>query len=192
MLMEVMGLHLPGSAFITPGTPLRDALTAAAAHRAVAISQQGGDYMPIGHIVDEKSIVNAIAALHATGGSTNHTLHLVAIARAAGIVIDWNDFDEMSKVVPLLTRIYPNGDADVNHFQAAGGPGFVIRELLDAGLAHDDVNTILGRGLRNHCKEPFLGEDGKVVFRDAAAVSGDENVLRPATNRSTTTAAWCW
>ncbi|MGF6179612.1 phosphogluconate dehydratase [Massilia sp. UYP32] len=182
MLMEVMGLHLPGSAFITPGTPLRDALTAAAAQRAVAISQQGGDYMPIGHIVDEKSIVNAIAALHATGGSTNHTLHLVAIARAAGIVIDWNDFDEMSKVVPLLTRIYPNGDADVNHFQAAGGPGFVIRELLDAGLAHEDVNTILGRGLRNHCKEPFLGEDGKVVFRDAAPVSGDENVLRPATN----------
>ncbi|MDY0962601.1 phosphogluconate dehydratase [Massilia sp. CFBP9026] len=182
MLMEVMGLHLPGSAFITPGTPLRDALTAAAAHRAVAISQQGGDYMPIGHIVDEKSIVNAIAALHATGGSTNHTLHLVAIARAAGIVIDWNDFDEMSKVVPLLTRIYPNGDADVNHFQAAGGPGFVIRELLDAGLAHDDVNTILGHGLRNHCKEPFLGEDGKVVFRDATPVSGDENVLRPATN----------
>ncbi|RNF29936.1 phosphogluconate dehydratase [Massilia aurea] len=182
MLMEVMGLHLPGSAFITPGTPLRDALTAAAAHRAVAISQQGGDYMPIGHIVDEKSIVNAIAALHATGGSTNHTLHLVAIARAAGIVIDWNDFDEMSKVVPLLTRIYPNGDADVNHFQAAGGPGFVIRELLDAGLAHDDVNTILGHGLRNHCKEPFLGEDGKVVFRDATPVSGDENVLRPAAN----------
>lgn len=182
MLMEVMGLHLPGSAFITPGTPLRDALTAAAAHRAVAISQQGGDYMPIGHIVDEKSIVNAIAALHATGGSTNHTLHLVAIARAAGIVIDWNDFDEMSKVVPLLTRIYPNGDADVNHFQAAGGPGFVIRELLDAGLAHDDVNTILGHGLRNHCKEPFLGDDGKVVFRDATPVSGDENVLRPATN----------
>lgn len=182
MLMEVMGLHLPGSAFITPGTPLRDALTAAAAQRAVAISQQGGDYIPIGHIVDERSIVNAIAALHATGGSTNHTLHLVAIARAAGIVIDWNDFDEMSKVVPLLTRIYPNGDADVNHFQAAGGPGFVIRELLDAGLAHEDVNTILGRGLRNHCKEPFLGEDGKVVFRDAAPVSGDENVLRPATN----------
>ena len=182
MLMEVMGLHLPGSAFITPGTPLRDALTAAAAQRAVAISQQGGDYMPIGHIVDEKSIVNAIAALHATGGSTNHTLHLVAIARAAGIVIDWNDFDEMSKVVPLLTRIYPNGDADVNHFQAAGGPGFVIRELLDAGLAHEDVNTILGHGLRNHCKEPFLDQDGKVVFRDATPVSGDENVLRPATN----------
>jgi len=182
MLMEVMGLHLPGSAFITPGTPLRDALTAAAARQAVAISQQGGQYMPVGRVVDEKSIVNAIAALHATGGSTNHTLHLVAIARAAGIVIDWNDFDELSKVVPLLTRIYPNGEADVNHFQAAGGPGYVIRELLDAGLAHDDVNTVLGHGLRNHCKEPFLGEDGKAVFRDATPSSGDENVLRPYTN----------
>ena len=182
MLMEMMGLHLPGAAFITPGTPLRDALTAAASHQAVAISQQGGSYMPIGHIVDEKSIVNAIVALHATGGSTNHTLHLVAIARAAGIVIDWNDFDELSKVVPSLTKIYPNGEADVNHFQAAGGPGFVIRELLDAGLAHEDVNTILGRGLRNHCKEPFLGENGKVVWRDLPQQSGDESVLRPATN----------
>jgi phosphogluconate dehydratase len=181
MLMEMMGLHLPGAAFVPPGTPLRDALTRAAAHQAVSISQQGGNYMPVGHIVDEKSIVNAIAALHATGGSTNHTLHLVAMARAAGIVIDWNDFDELSKVVPLLTRIYPNGDADVNHFQAAGGPGFVIRELLDAGLAHEDVNTILGRGLRAHCKEPFLDGD-KVVWRDLPAQSGDENVLRLASN----------
>jgi phosphogluconate dehydratase len=181
MLMEMMGLHLPGAAFVTPGTPLRDALTRASAQHAVSISQQGGNYMPVGHVVDEKSIVNAIAALHATGGSTNHTLHLVAIARAAGIVIDWNDFDELSKVVPLLTRIYPNGDADVNHFQAAGGPGFVIRELLDAGLAHDDVNTILGRGLRAHCKEPFLDGD-KVVWRDLPAQSGDESVLRPASN----------
>jgi phosphogluconate dehydratase len=181
MLMEMMGLHLPGSAFITPGTPLRDALTRAAAQQAVKISQQGGEYMPIGHIVDEKSIVNAIAALHATGGSTNHTLHLVAIARAAGIVIDWDDFDELSKVVPSLTRIYPNGDADVNYFQAAGGPGFVIRELLDAGLAHEDVNTILGRGLRAHCKEPFL-DGGKVVWRDVPAQSGDESVLRPASH----------
>ncbi len=146
----------------------------------MAISQQGGTYMPVGRIVDEKCIVNAIVALLATGGSTNHTLHLVAIARAAGIVIDWDDFDELSKVVPLLTRIYPNGDADVNHFQAAGGPGFVIRELLDAGLAHEDVNTMLGHGLRAHCKEPFLGEDGKTVWRDAPAQSGDEAVLRPA------------
>ncbi len=182
MLMEMMGLHLPGAAFIPPGTPLRDALTAAAARQAVHISQQGGHYTPVGHIVDEKSIVNAIAALHATGGSTNHTLHLIAIARAAGIVIDWNDFDELSKVVPLLTRIYPNGDADVNHFQAAGGPGFVIRELLDAGLVHEDVNTVLGRGLRAHCKEPFLGEDGKVVWRDLPAQSGDDSVLRTASN----------
>jgi len=182
MLMEMMGLHLPGAAFITPGTPLRDALTRAASHQAVAISQQGSNYMPIGRIVDEKSIVNAIVALHATGGSTNHTLHLVAMARAAGIVIDWNDFDELSKVVPSLTRIYPNGEADVNHFQAAGGPGFVIRELLDAGLAHEDVNTILGHGLRAHCKEPFLGNDGNVIWRDLPALSGDDAVLRPASN----------
>ncbi len=182
MLMEVMGLHLPGAAFITPGTPLRDALTAAATRQAVAMSQQGGNYMPIGRIVDEKSIVNAIVALHATGGSTNHTLHLVAIARAAGIVIDWNDFDELSKVVPMLTRIYPNGEADVNHFQAAGGPGFVIRELLDAGLAHEDVNTVLGHGLRAHCKEPFLGEDGQVFWRDVPAQSGDDSVLRTVAN----------
>jgi phosphogluconate dehydratase len=181
MLMEMMGLHLPGAAFITPGTPLRDALTAEAARHAVKISQQGGDYRPIGHIVDEKSIVNAIVALHATGGSTNHTLHIIAIARAAGIVVDWNDFDELSKVVPSLTRIYPNGEADVNYFQAAGGPGFVIRELLDAGLAHEDVNTILGRGLRAHCKEPFL-EGGQVVWKDVPAKSGDETVLRGASN----------
>jgi phosphogluconate dehydratase len=181
MLMEMMGLHLPGAAFITPGTPLRDALTRAAAQRAVKISQQGGEYMPIGHIVDEKSIVNAIASLHATGGSTNHTMHLIAIARAAGIVVDWNDFDELSKVVPLLARVYPNGDADVNHFQAAGGPTFVIRELLDAGLAHDDVNTILGRGLRAHCKEPFLDGD-RVVWKDLPEQSGDEAVLRKHTN----------
>ncbi|TQK07584.1 6-phosphogluconate dehydratase [Herbaspirillum sp. SJZ107] len=182
MLMEMMGLHLPNAAFITPGTPLRDALTRAAAQHAVKISQQGGNYMPIGHIVDEKSIVNAIASLHATGGSTNHTMHLIAIARAAGIVIDWNDFDELSKVVPLLARVYPNGDADVNHFQAAGGPAFVIRELLDGGFAHDDVNTILGHGLRNHCKEPFLDENDNVVWKDLPEQSGDEAVLRKYTN----------
>jgi phosphogluconate dehydratase len=181
MLMEMMGLHMPGAAFITPGTPLRDALTAAASQQAVTISQPGGNYMPLAQVVDEKSIVNAVAALLATGGSTNHTLHLVAIARAAGIVIDWDDFNELSGVVPLLARIYPNGDADVNHFQAAGGPGFVIRELLDAGLAHEDVNTILGHGLRAHCKEPFL-DGGKVVWRDLPAHSGDESVLRPASN----------
>ncbi|MES2259124.1 MAG: phosphogluconate dehydratase [Pseudomonadota bacterium] len=179
MLMEVMGLHLPGAAFITPGTQLRDALTAAAARRAAQITDQGKEYIPVGHVVDEKSIVNAVVGLLATGGSTNHTLHLVAIAKAAGIVIDWNDFDELSNVVPLLTRIYPNGDADVNHFHAAGGTGFVIRELLDAGLLHDDVTTILGKGLRRHCTEPFLSEDGKgVTWKDAPLESGDEAVLR--------------
>ena len=179
MLMEVMGLHLPGAAFITPNTPLRDELTKAAAKRAAVISDQGSEYLPVGHVVDEKSIINAIVALLTTGGSTNHTLHLVAIAKAAGIVIDWNDFDELSKVVPLLCRIYPNGEADVNHFHAAGGTGFVIRELLDAGLLHDDVTTILGKGLRAHCAEPFLGEnDQGVVWKDSPLESADDKVLR--------------
>ena len=179
MLMEIMGLHLPGAAFITPGTPLRDALTAAAARRAVEISQQGGNYTPVGHVVDEKCIVNAVVGLLATGGSTNHTLHLVAIAKAAGVVIDWDDFNELSAVVPMLTRIYPNGDADVNHFQAAGGPGFVIRELLDAGMLHDDVTTVLGKGLRAHCAEPFIDGD-TVYWKPVPAVSGDDAVLRTA------------
>jgi phosphogluconate dehydratase len=181
LLMEVMGLHLPGAAFITPNTPLRDALTAAAAQRAVAIAAQGEAFMPVGHIVDEKVMVNAIVGLLASGGSTNHTLHLVAIAKAAGIVIDWDDFNVLSSVVPMLTRIYPNGDADVNHFHAAGGTGFLMRELLDAGLLHEDVNTILGHGLRAHCAEPFL-QDGQVIWQAAPAVSGDETVLRPASN----------
>jgi phosphogluconate dehydratase len=179
MLMEVMGLHLPGAAFITPGTPLRDALTAAAAQRAVTIAATGITYIPVGHVVDEKNIVNAIVALLATGGSTNHTLHLVAIAKAAGIVIDWDDFNDLSGVVPLLTRIYPNGDADINHFHAAGGTGFLIRELLDAGLLHEDVTTILGKGLRAHCAEPFL-EGDNVVWKGAPDVSADAAVLRPS------------
>src|SRR3981081_4552827 len=179
MLMEVMGLHLPGTAFITPNTPLRDALTAAAARRAVEISEPGVTYTPVGHVVDEKSIVNAIVALLATGGSTNHTLHLVAIAKAAGIVIDWDDFSKLSAVVPSITRIYPNGDADINHFHAAGGTGFVIRELLDAGLLHDDVTTVLGQGLRAYGAEPFL-QDQAVVWRPAPQNSADEKVLRSA------------
>jgi phosphogluconate dehydratase len=178
MLMEVMGLHLPGAAFINPNTPLREALTAAAARRAVEITDQGENYLPVGRVVDEKAIVNAIVALLTTGGSTNHTLHLVAIARAAGIVIDWDDFDQLSSAVPLLARIYPNGDADVNHFHAAGGTGFVIRELLDAGLLHEDVTTVLGQGLRAHCCEPFL-QQGSAVWKDAPAVSADLAVLRP-------------
>jgi phosphogluconate dehydratase len=155
-------------------------LTAAAARRAVEISGQGRTYTPVGHVVDEKTIVNAIAALLATGGSTNHTLHLVAIAKAAGIVIDWDDFSRLSAVVPMLARIYPNGDADVNHFHAAGGSGFVIRELLDAGLLHEDVTTVLGKGLRAHCAEPFLQGDETVVWRPVPQISGDENVLRTA------------
>ncbi|HJU70416.1 MAG TPA: phosphogluconate dehydratase [Paucimonas sp.] len=178
MLMEVMGLHLPGAAFIPPNTPLRDALTAAGARRAAEITALGEHYLPVGRVVDEKSIVNAIIALLATGGSTNHTLHLVAIAKAAGIVIDWNDFDALSAVVPLVTRIYPNGDADVNHFHAAGGVGFVLRELLDAGLLHEDVTTVLGHGLRAHCAEPFLQGEA-VAWRAVPPASADLDVLRP-------------
>lgn len=178
LLMEAMGLHLPGSAFIMPGTPLRDALTAAAARRAVELGASGADWIPVGHVVDEKAIVNAVVMLLATGGSTNHTLHLVAIAKAAGIALDWNDFSMLSGVVPQLTRIYPNGNADINHFQAAGGPGFVIRELLDAGVLHDDVTTVLGKGLRAHCREPFLEQD-RLVWKPASDKSGDETVLRP-------------
>lgn len=179
MLMEVMGLHMPGAAFITPDTPLRDALTAASARRAVEISSLSESYTPVGKVVDEKSIVNAIVALLATGGSTNHTLHLVAMAKAAGIVIDWDDFSTLSGVVPMVARIYPNGDADINHFHAAGGVGFVMRELLDAGLLHDDVTTVLGKGLRAHCCEPHLDDSG-VVWKESPAVSGDDSVVRPA------------
>jgi phosphogluconate dehydratase len=178
LLMEVMGLHLPGAAFITPNTPLRDALTAAAARRALEISV-GAEYTPVGRVVDEKAMVNAVVALLATGGSTNHTMHLVAIARAAGIVLDWDDFNRLSGVAPLLARIYPNGDADVNHFHVAGGTAFVMRELLDAGLLHEDVTTILGKGLRAHCTEPFLEEE-RVVWRKVPAQSGDLNVVRTA------------
>ena len=178
MLMEVMGLHLPGSAFVNPGTPLRDALTAAAARRVATLTALGGEYTPIGELVDERSIVNALIGLLATGGSTNHTLHLVAIARAAGITIDWTDFDELSRVTPLLTRMYPNGDADVNHFHAAGGMGLLIRELLDAGLLHEDVRTVAGPGLRRYTEEPWL-DQGRLAWRPAPAEPGDTGVLRP-------------
>ena len=176
MLMEVMGLHLPGSAFVHPNTPLREALTRAAAVRA---AQLAGGKVGIGQMIDEKAIVNAIVGLLATGGSTNHTLHLVAIARAAGILINWGDFDALSGVVPLLAKVYPNGDADVNHFHAAGGLGFLIRELLDAGLLHDDVFTVLGHGLRAHTQEPTL-QDGELRWRDAPQHSLDPKVLRAA------------
>jgi phosphogluconate dehydratase len=178
MLMEMMGLHLPGAAFVHPNTPLRDALTKAAARRAAAIRQGGQDHAPMSRVVDEKAVVNGIAGLLATGGSTNHTLHLVAIAKAAGIEINWDDFADLSAVTPLLARVYPNGSADVNHFQAAGGMAFVTRQLLDAGLAHADVLTVAGPGLRAYQSEPFL-DGGGVVWREGAAASLDREVLRP-------------
>ncbi len=180
LLMEVMGLHLPGAAFITPNTPLRDALTGAATRRVVEITSLGNAYTPLAKVVDERAIVNAIIGLLATGGSTNHTIHLVAIARAAGIIINWDDFDALSAVVPLLARIYPNGSADVNHFHAAGGAGFVIRELLAAGLLHGDVLTVAGQSLSHYTEEPKL-EGDKVIWNAAPAVSGDDGVLRTAT-----------
>jgi len=179
MLMEVMGLHLPGAAFVHPGTPLRDALTQAAARRAARITALGDEYLPVGRIVDERAIVNAIVGLLATGGSTNHTLHLVAVARAAGIALDWDDFGDLSAVVPLLASIYPNGQADVNHFHAAGGMGFLIGELLDAGLLHGDALTVVGEGLARYREEPAL-DGGALVWRPAPEHSGDERVLRPA------------
>ncbi|CAB3761244.1 phosphogluconate dehydratase [Burkholderia sp. MSh2] len=177
MLMELMGLHLPGSAFVHPHTPLRTALTAEAARRVLDLTVERGRYTPIGHVVDEKAIVNGIVALLATGGSTNHTLHLVAIARAAGVLIDWNDFDELSAVVPLLAKIYPNGKADVNHFHAAGGVAFLVRNLLEGGLLHEDVTTVAGPGLAHYTKEPKL-IDGKLTWVDGAAESHDPKVLR--------------
>jgi phosphogluconate dehydratase len=181
MLMEVMGLHIPGSAFVNPNTPMRDLLTAAATRRAAKITSLGDEYLPLAFVVSEETIVNAIVGLLATGGSTNHTLHLVAMARAAGITIDWNDFSELSDTVPLLARIYPNGSADVNHFHAAGGMGFLIRELLQAGLMHEDVQTVAGQGLRAYTQEPWLSPEG-LAWRDAPAESGDTTVLRPASN----------
>jgi phosphogluconate dehydratase len=176
MLMEFMGLHVPGASFIPPDTPLRDRLTEEATHRAAAISQIGETYTPLAEVLDEKAMVNAIVGLLATGGSTNHTLHLPAIARAAGIIINWQDFDDLSKIVPLLTRVYPNGQADVNHFHAAGGIGFVISALLKAGLLHDDVTTIYGQGLSAYASEPML-QDDELVWRPAPDSSGDSDIV---------------
>ena len=182
-LMEIMGLHMPGSAFVHPDSGLRDALTAAAAQRALALTPQGGErggeYTPLAKIVDERAIVNAMVGLLATGGSTNHTIHLVAMARAAGIVIDWNDFDRLSAVTPLLARVYPNGSADVNHFHAAGGVSYVIAQLLEAGLLHEDVHTVAGRGLARYTQEPVM-VDGVLRWREGPATSGDTAVLAPA------------
>jgi phosphogluconate dehydratase len=175
MLMETMGVHLPGSAFVTPGTDLRDALTKAAAQQALKLE------FGLGEVIDEKAIVNGVVGLMATGGSTNHTLHIVAMARAAGIIIDWDDFTAISSVTPLLARIYPNGSADVNHFHASGGMGFLMRELMDAGLLNEDVKTATGGSLRAYAQEPWLANSG-LAWRDAPAKSLDEDVLRPASN----------
>ncbi len=178
MMLEMMGLHMPGAAFIPPNTPLRSALTRAAVHRLAEIGHGGADYRPMGLVVDEKAVVNACVGLLATGGSTNHAIHLPAMARAAGIRIDWQDIDELSSVVPLIARVYPNGAGDVNHFHAAGGMGYVVRELLDAGLAHGDVLTVAGDGLAAYAEEPWL--DGEsLAYRPAPAASHDEAMLRP-------------
>jgi len=178
MMMEVMGLHIPGSAFINPGTKLRTELTRAAVHRLSKIGWDGDDYRPLGLCVDEKAIVNACVGLLATGGSTNHVLHIPAIARAAGIIIDWEDLDQLSSAVPLIARVYPNGSGDVNHFHAAGGIGYVIRELIQDGLLHRDIMTVAGDDLADYGREPIL-EDDKLVWRDAPAVTADDTMLRP-------------
>ncbi|MFN3860138.1 MAG: phosphogluconate dehydratase [Roseateles sp.] len=183
MLLEAMGLHVPGSAFVHPHDELRTALTREAVATALRISGRmpGQAAKPIGHVVDERCIVNAMVALLATGGSTNHLIHWVAVARSAGILIDWTDFSDLSAVVPLLARVYPNGSADVNQFQAAGGPGFVIRELLDAGLMHEDVINVGGDSLRSYAFVPrAVGQGGEVVREPVPLASGDESVLRTA------------
>ncbi|MBB2818828.1 UNVERIFIED_ORG: phosphogluconate dehydratase [Rhizobium esperanzae] len=177
MLMEIMGFHMPGSSFINPGTPLREALTREAAKRALAITALGNEFTPAGEMIDERSIVNGVVGLHATGGSTNHTLHLVAMARAAGIQLTWQDIAELSEIVPLLARVYPNGLADVNHFQAAGGMGFLIKELLKHGLVHDDVRTVFGQGLQAYTVDARLGENRGVLREPSPEKSHDPKVL---------------
>ena len=181
MLVEMMGLHVPGAAFVNPGTPLREALTSFAVRRVMSLTALGNEYLPVGRMIDERSFVNAIVALHATGGSTNHTIHLLAMAAAGGITITWQDLSDLAAITPLLCRIYPNGQADVNHFHAAGGTGFLIRELLEAGLLHEDVQTVMGQGLSAYIKEPYL-ENGELAWRDPPAASGNDKVLRPASN----------
>ena len=176
MLLEAMGLHVPGTAFVNPGNSLREQLTRESVRTVLGITR-ARRFAPIGRVVDERAIVNAMAALLATGGSTNHLIHWVAVARSAGITIDWDDFAQLSAVVPLLARVYPNGSADVNQFQAAGGPGYVIRELLDAGLMHEDVLTVREGGIREFTREPAEG----LVWRDIGE-SRDEQVVRPASS----------
>ncbi|WP_127089961.1 phosphogluconate dehydratase [Aquabacter cavernae] len=180
MMMEIMGLHLPGASFVNPNTPLRDALTREGARRALAITALGNHYTPVGRMLDEKAFVNAVVGLHATGGSTNHTLHMVAMAAAAGITLTWDDFSDLAEKVPLLARVYPNGKSDVNQFHAAGGMAYVIRELLGAGLLHNDVQTVWGTGLDGYLKEPGVEEGDRLVWREGASESGDTAILRGA------------
>jgi phosphogluconate dehydratase len=176
LVVEVMGLHLPGASFIAPNTQLREELTKAAARQATRLTQQSGNYMPIGKMVDERSVVNAIVALLATGGSTNLTMHIIAFAKAAGIIINFQDFNDLSEAVPLLTRIYPNGHADINQFQEAGGMALLFRELIENGLVHEDVETICGRGLTRYTKKPVL-DDGELKWVDCVEKSLDEAVI---------------
>ena len=182
MMMEMMGLHIPGAAFVPPNTPLRSQLTRAAVHRLAAIGKNGADpqrdYRPLGKLVCEKAIVNAVVGLLATGGSTNHAIHLPAMARAAGIHLDWTDIDELSSVVPLIARVYPNGPGDVNAFHAAGGMGYVVRELLAAGLAHGDILTVAEGGMAAYAEEPVL-QDEKLAWLPLPQASGDDTMLRP-------------
>ena len=180
MLMEFMGLHLPGASFVNPGTPLRDALTRAATRRALEITALGNAYTPVAEVLDERAFVNGMVGLHATGGSTNLVLHLVAMARAAGVAIDWDDMAALSSVTPLMARVYPNGVADVNHFHAAGGLQFMIGDLLGAGLLHEDVRTVAGDGLRRYTQEPRLNDAGEVVWVDGPTASLEPGILRPA------------
>jgi len=176
LVVEVMGLHLPGASFVAPNTPLREELTKAAARQVTRLTQQSGNYMPIGKMVDERSIVNAVVALLATGGSTNLTMHIIAFARAAGIIINFQDFNDLSHAVPLITKIYPNGQADINHFQEAGGMALLFKELISAGLLHEDVETICGRGLSRYTQKPVL-DNGQLKWVDGIEKSLDEDVI---------------
>jgi phosphogluconate dehydratase len=176
LVVEMMGLHLPGSSFVNPGTELRAALTDAAARQVTRLTDLGDNYTPIGHVVDAKAMVNGLVGLLATGGSTNHTMHLVAVARAAGYIVNWDDFSDLSSVTPLITRIYPNGSADINHFTAAGGMSLLFKQLLDKGLIHNDVTTICGKGLEQYMKEPKL-KDGELTWEAGAPESFDKEVF---------------
>ncbi|KTC86650.1 phosphogluconate dehydratase [Legionella brunensis] len=177
LVVEAMGLHLPGASFVNPGTQLREELTKAAARQVTELTHLSTNYLPIAKLVDEKVIVNGMIALLTTGGSTNHTMHLVAIARAAGVIINWDDFAELSKVTPLIARIYPNGSADINQFQQAGGMSYLIGSLLDAELLHEDVNTIMGFGLRHYTQQPII-EENQLIWVDGVKESSDLSVLR--------------